>query len=102
MALKAGTVEEVIAAGTKLSSDVLNGLRFATLDLKTFRVESKKANDRVREIIDAANEEKARIEESAEERIDRILQPDELPPGVIQLVKVLCMLDLFEMRLKSW
>ena len=35
-----------------------------------------------------ANEEKARIEERAEERIDRILQPDELPPGVIQLVKV--------------
>ena len=88
LALKAGTVEEAIAAGTILSNDVLNGLRFATLDLKTFRVESKKANDRVREIIDAANEEKARIEERAEERIDRILQPDELPPGVIQLVKV--------------
>ncbi len=88
LALKAGTVEEAIAAGTTLTKDVLSGLRFATLDLKTFRVESKKANDRVREIIDAANEEKARIEERAEERIDRILQPDELPPGVIQLVKV--------------
>ncbi len=71
-----------------LTKDVLADLRFAQLDLKTFRVESKKANDRVREIIDAANEEKARIEERAEERIDRILQPDELPPGVIQLVKV--------------
>src|SRR5688500_12569766 len=58
------------------------------LDLKTFRVENKKINERIREIIDAANEEKARIEERAEERIDRILQPDELPPGVIQLVKV--------------
>ena len=88
LALKAGTVEESIAAGTTLTKDSLTGLRFATLDLKTFRVESKKANDRVREIIDAANEEKARIEERAEERIDRILQPDELPPGVIQLVKV--------------
>ncbi len=88
LALRAGTVEEAIAAGTTLTQDNLNGLRFATLDLKTFRVESKKANDRVREIIDAANEEKARIEERAEERIDRILQPDELPPGVIQLVKV--------------
>ena len=28
------------------------------------------------------------IEEKAEEQIDKILQPDELPPGVIQLVKV--------------
>ena len=88
LALRAGTVEESIAAGITLTKDNLTGLRFATLDLKTFRVESKKANDRVREIIDAANEEKARIEERAEERIDRILQPDELPPGVIQLVKV--------------
>ena len=88
LALKAGTVEEAIAAGTKLTKETLEGMRFATLDLKTFRVENKKANDGVREIIDAANEEKARIEERAEERIDRILQPDELPPGVIQLVKV--------------
>jgi DNA-directed RNA polymerase subunit beta len=88
LALKAGTVEEAIAAGTTLSKELLAGLRFATLDLKTFRVENKKANERVREIIDAANEEKSRIEERAEERIDRILQPDELPPGVIQLVKV--------------
>ncbi len=88
LALKSGTVEEAIAAGTVLNKELLDGLRFATLDLKTFRVESKKANDRVRELIDAANEEKARIEERAEERIDRILQPDELPPGVIQLVKV--------------
>ena len=88
LALKAGTVEEALPAGTKLSKEILEGLRFATLDLKTFRVEKKAANERVREIIDAANEEKSRIEERAEERIDRILQPDELPPGVIQLVKV--------------
>ena len=88
LALKAGTVEEAIPAGTVLTKEILAGLRFATLDLKTFRVEKKAANDRVREIIDAANEEKSRIEERAEERIDRILQPDELPPGVIQLVKV--------------
>ncbi|MFN9086537.1 MAG: DNA-directed RNA polymerase subunit beta, partial [Gemmatimonadaceae bacterium] len=88
LALKAGTVEEAIPAGTVLTAEMLAGLRFATLDLKTFRVEKKAANERVREIIDAANEEKSRIEERAEERIDRILQPDELPPGVIQLVKV--------------
>ncbi len=88
LALKSGTVEEAIGAGTALTRDLLRGIKFATLDLKTFRVENKSTNDRVRQIIEAANEEKARIEEKAEERIDRILQPDELPPGVIQLVKV--------------
>jgi DNA-directed RNA polymerase subunit beta len=45
-------------------------------------------NERTRTIIDLANDEKAKLEEKAEERIDRVLQPDELPPGVIQLVKV--------------
>jgi DNA-directed RNA polymerase subunit beta len=88
LALKAGTVEEALPAGTVLSPELLAGLRFATLDLKTFRVEKKAANERMRGIIEAANAAKARIEEKAEERIDRILQPDELPPGVIQLVKV--------------
>jgi len=88
LALKSGTVEEAIPKGTKLTEEILGTLRLATLDLKTFRVGNKKVNDEVREIIEAANDVKAKIEEKAEERIDRILQPDELPPGVIQLVKV--------------
>src|SRR5687767_7861430 len=88
LALKAGTVEEAIPAGTKLTSQMLRDLKIASLDLKTFRVEDKKVNERVRAIIDLANDEKAKLEEKAEERIDRVLQPDELPPGVIQLVKV--------------
>ncbi len=88
LALKSGTVEEAIAAGTKLSLPMLREIKLAQVDLKTFRVENKRVNERLRAIIDSSTEEKARIEERAEERIDRILQPDELPPGVIQLVKV--------------
>ena len=88
LALKSGTVEEAIPAGTKLAAAMLREFNIASLDLKTFRVENKKINERMREIIDASDEEKSRIEERAEERIDGILQPDELPPGVIQLVKV--------------
>jgi DNA-directed RNA polymerase subunit beta len=88
LALKAGTVEEAIPAGTTVTSAMLKEMRLSSIDLKTLRVENKRTNERVRQIIDASTEEKARIEERAEERIDRILQPDELPPGVIQLVKV--------------
>jgi len=88
LALKSGTVEEAIPAGTKLTASLLREMKLASLDLKTFRVENKKANEKARSIIDSSNEEKSKIEERAEERIDRILQPDELPPGVIQLVKV--------------
>jgi DNA-directed RNA polymerase subunit beta len=88
LALKAGTVEEAIGAGVKVTATMLREMRLTSIDLKTLRVENKRVNERLRQIIDASAEEKARIEERAEERIDRILQPDELPPGVIQLVKV--------------
>src|SRR5690606_32524632 len=88
LALKAGTVEEAIEVGTRLTPELLREMKITALDLKTLRVENKKINDRIRGVIEAANAEKARIEERAEERIDKILQPDELPPGVIQLVKV--------------
>ncbi len=88
LALKNGTVEEAIPTGTKLTAASLREMKLSNIDLKTLRVENKRVNERVRQIIDASNEEKAKIEEKAEERIDRILQPDELPPGVIQLVKV--------------
>jgi DNA-directed RNA polymerase subunit beta len=86
--LKAGTVEEAISAGTKLGKTVLAELDLADIDLKTLRVAQKAANERIRAAIDTATRERAKVEEKAEDQIDKILQPDELPPGVIQLVKV--------------
>ena len=86
--LKNGTVEEYLPGGTKLAKSTLAGVDFADVDLKTLRVKSKAANERIRAVIEAANSERAKIEEKAEDQIDKILQPDELPPGVIQLVKV--------------
>jgi DNA-directed RNA polymerase subunit beta len=86
--LKNGTVEEYLPAGTKISASTLDELVLSEIDLKTLRVVSSTVNERIRAAIDAANAERAKIEEKAEDQIDKILQPDELPPGVIQLVKV--------------
>ncbi|HEX6645024.1 MAG TPA: DNA-directed RNA polymerase subunit beta, partial [Gemmatimonadales bacterium] len=86
--LKVGTVEEFLPAGTKLAPSVLADLDLAEIDRKTLRVANKAANERIRAAIDMAERERARVEEKAEDQIDKILQPDELPPGVIQLVKV--------------
>jgi DNA-directed RNA polymerase subunit beta len=86
--LKAGTVEEALPAGTRLTRTALADLDLADIDLKTLRVAAKAANDRIRAAIDTATRERAKVEEKAEDQIDKILQPDELPPGVIQLVKV--------------
>jgi DNA-directed RNA polymerase subunit beta len=86
--LKSGTVEEYLPAGTKLNPVALQDLELADVDLKTLRVTNKAANERIRAAIDMAARERAKVEEKAEDQIDKILQPDELPPGVIQLVKV--------------
>jgi DNA-directed RNA polymerase subunit beta len=86
--LKAGTVEEYLPAGTKLSKQQLSEINFTDVDLKTLRVANKSVNEKVRAVLDAAGTERAKIEEKSEDQIDKILQPDELPPGVIQLVKV--------------
>ncbi len=86
--LKAGTVEEYLPQGTKLARPQLAEINFADVDLKTLRVTNKPVNERIRAVLDAAAAERAKIEEKSEDQIDKILQPDELPPGVIQLVKV--------------
>jgi len=86
--LKAGTVEEFLPAAATLTADRLRGIDLTEVDLKTLRVQDRTANERIRATIDAAARERARVEEKAEDQIDKILQPDELPPGVIQLVKV--------------
>ena len=86
--LKSGTVEEYLPAGTKLNAAQLEQVQFADVDLKTLRVTNKGVNEKVRAVLDAATGERAKIEEKSEDQIDKILQPDELPPGVIQLVKV--------------
>ena len=88
--LKAGTVEEYRPAGTKFTRAMLDEVDLTEVDRKTLRVVAKAANERIRATIDAADRERARVEEKAEDQIDKILQPDELPPGVIQLVKVYC------------
>jgi DNA-directed RNA polymerase subunit beta len=86
--LKAGTVEEYLPSASKLTAASLQDIDLGDVDLKTLRVANKTANERIRSSIDMAARERAKVEEKAEDQIDKILQPDELPPGVIQLVKV--------------
>ncbi len=86
--LKKGTVEPYMDEGTKLNKTEVDGIDFRELDLSTLKVQNKEANEKIRRLVDEAQRRIERVRERTEEQIDKVFQPDELPPGVVQLVKV--------------
>jgi DNA-directed RNA polymerase subunit beta len=86
--LKKGTVEPVMDEGTKLNKDIIDEIDFRKIDLSTFKVQNKDASERIRRVVDEASSRVQRVKDKTEEQIDKVFQPDELPPGVVQLVKV--------------
>ena len=86
--LKRGTIESYFEEGIKLTKTRLAEVDFGEVDLSTLKVGDDKANERIRSIVDEAKRRVERIRERTEEGIDKVFQPDELKPGVVQLVKV--------------
>jgi len=86
--LKKGTVQSLLDEGTKLTKEQIDEIDFNKVDLATLKVANKDANERIRRVVDEAQRRIQRVREKTEEQIDKVFQPDELPPGVVQLVKV--------------
>jgi DNA-directed RNA polymerase subunit beta len=86
--LKRGTVEPFLEEGTKLDGGTLATLDLSEVDLTTLKVQNRDANERIRRLINEAKSRIERVRERTEEQIDKVFQPDELSPGVVQLVKV--------------
>ena len=88
LCLKKGTVEPLLEAGTKFTGQLLDELPLKTVDLTTLKVKNKQASDKIRHVVEEAQRRVERVREKTEEQIDKVFQPDELPPGVVQLAKV--------------
>ena len=86
--LKKGTVEPLLKEGTKFTKESIEEINFKKVDLTTFKLQNKEASEKVRRLVDEAQGRIQRVKEKTEEQIDKVFQPDELPPGVVQLVKV--------------
>ncbi len=81
LCLKKGTVEPFLKEGTKVTKEILDDISFNRLDLTTLKVQNKTAGEKVRRVIDEAQRRIDRVREKTEEQIDKVFQPDELPPG---------------------
>ena len=86
--LKMGTPRAALHTDAEVGEGPLREMGLTAIDIKALRVENERVTERVRQIVDASNEEKARISEEAEERIDGIIVADELPPGMSHVVKI--------------
>jgi DNA-directed RNA polymerase subunit beta len=86
--LKRGTVEPVMEEGTKITREGLAEISLSKVDLATLKVSNKDVNEKARRVVEEAQRRIERVKEKTEESIDKVFQPDELPPGVVQLVKV--------------
>ena len=88
LCLKKGTVEPYYAEGTELTPQRLRRLVLSEVDLSQLKIANRKANEELHRVIGEAQRRIERERERTEEQIDKVFQPDELPPGVVQLVKV--------------
>ena len=81
------TGEKILTKNTKLTKDMLRGLRPAYLGLLETDV-SVDVLDEIQEIEDKTERQIEVLKALFEERITRLQKGDELPPGVIKMVKV--------------
>ncbi len=82
------TNKKLLSKETPLTRDVLEKLR--ARDLKRMRLSSKdlRLNEQIDEIEEMTSRQIAVLEKITEEKIAKLRKGDELPPGVIKLVKV--------------
>ncbi len=82
------TNKKLLSKETPLTRDVLEKLR--ARDLKRMRLSTKdiRLNEQIDEIEEMTSRQIAVLEKITEEKIAKLRKGDELPPGVIKLVKV--------------
>src|SRR5215813_6490016 len=82
------TNKKLLAKGTDITRDLIEKLR--ARDLKRMKLKDKdpRLNEQVDEIEEMTSRQIAVLEKITDEKIGKLRKGDELPPGVIKLVKV--------------
>jgi len=80
--------EQQFKPGNVLTDKDLAKVDFDKVELSTITVKDAKVTEKIKELVSGAEIRMAEVKQYTETQIDKINAPDELPPGVIQLVKV--------------
>jgi DNA-directed RNA polymerase subunit beta len=86
--VSARTGEELVKTGRKITKAILAKIDFDAIPWNVPLTRSRKVNDTVWLQMEAAQQALGRVERDLEKDMDKITRGDELPPGVVKLVKV--------------
>jgi len=86
--IDSNTGEVLVKAGRKITAKVLEDLDLGCVHWGLPLVKDAKVDARVRDVFDMAYRELDRIDVDYEKHCERVQRGDELPPGVVKLVKV--------------
>jgi len=82
------TQKQQVEAGKSLSKKELDALDMDAIELATITVEDSAVTEQIRDAVALAERKIQKVRDYAERQIEKIMAPDELAPGVVQLVKV--------------
>jgi len=82
------TKKQQFKSGKVLTEKDLAKVNFDKIEISTITVADAKVTGQIKELVSGAEARIAGVKEYTATQIDKINAPDELPPGVIQLVKV--------------
>ncbi len=82
------TNKKLLAKGVNLTRDMIEKLRARDLKRMRFKDKDPRLNEQIDEIEEMTSRQIAVLEKITDEKIAKLRKGDELPPGVIKLVKV--------------
>ena len=80
--------EVVVKAGKKLSTRTLSKLDFSAIDFSGSIVKDRDTSSKVKRLFHIVDDALSEVTGTYEKQIERLSRGDELPPGVVKLVKV--------------
>jgi len=82
------TNKRLLSKGTVLTRDLIEKIRARDLKRMRFKEKDPRLNEQIDEIEEMTSRQIAVLEKITQEKIEKLRKGDELPPGVIKLVKV--------------
>ena len=78
----------VVREGTQLTDRLLERLDLAAIAPEENWTDDEELNEKIEVLLRYSSEQLQLVEEQTERQIERLMRGDELPPGIVQLVKV--------------